>query len=152
MSWSDLEKLLRNAQRRVYRLANLAMSERYLDYFLYRTGRKEELKTRTIGELNNELRGILRNEGISEEDLARFARKGSVPDTVCSALSHYKLKALASGEKWKDILRGKASLPTFRSNMAIPVRCDKLANRRLERMPDGDVQVDLMVCIKPSLL
>lgn len=147
--WAKLAKLLRDVRYRVFRLANLAMSERYLDFYLFRTGRKEELKTRTIGELNRELRTLLQEEGASEEELSRFARSGALPDTICSALSQYKIRALTSGDKWREITTGKASLPTFRGNMAIPIRCDKAGYRRLERMPNGDIELDLMVCVKP---
>lgn len=149
MPWAELAKLLRDVRYRVFRLANLAMSERYLDFYLFRTGRKEELKTRTIGELNRELAKILTDEGLSREELGRFAKSGALPAAVCDALGQYKIRAITSGEKWKEVTSGRASLPTFRSNMAIPVRCDKAGNRRLERMPSGDVEVDLMVCLKP---
>lgn len=38
MPWDDLARLLRDVRYRVYRLANLAISERYLGYHLFRTG------------------------------------------------------------------------------------------------------------------
>ena len=152
MTWKELGQRLRDTRYRVFRLANLAMSEKYLDFYLFRTGRKEkeELKTRTIGELNRELGEMLKAEGVSEEDTAGFSRVGALPAPVYSALSQYKLRALTSGEKWKEIITGKAALPSFRVNMAIPIRCDIVnKHRRLERMPDGDVEVELMVCLQP---
>lgn len=151
MTWKELSKLLRDVQYRVFRLANMAMSERYLGFYLVRTGRKEKegLKPRTIGELNRELRRLLQESGTSEEELARFARTGALHSRVYAPLSQYKIKALTSGETWREVTTGKASLSTFRRNMPIPIRCDEPQNRRLERMPSGDVEVDLLVCLRP---
>lgn len=148
-SWAELAKLLRDVRYRVFRLANLAVSENYLSFHLWRTGRQEEFKQRTINKLNAELRTFLKDEGANDEDLNRFSATGAVPDTICGALSQYKIRAITSPNKWRDVIKGKAALPTFRLNMSIPVRCDKPVQRRLERVNGNDVAVELMVCRKP---
>jgi len=68
---------------------------------------------------------------------------------VVDALSKYKIKGLTSKSKWREVVRGTVSLPTFRADMSIPVRCDKKQQHRLERSESGDVELDLMVCTRP---
>ena len=149
MNWDELGEMLREARYRVFRLANLAVSEAYLNFHLFRTGKSEEFKTRTMGELSRGLREMLREEGTDEERLNRFSQTGVLPDTVASALYQYKIRAITSLSKWRQVVRGTVSLPTFRLDMAIPIRCDKPYQRRLERTESGEVEVDLMICRKP---
>jgi len=148
MTWPELGKILKEARYRVFRLANLAVSEYYLGFHLWRAKKTEQFSTRTIGELNRELREMLK-EGKSAEELDLFSKTGALPDYVAGALSQYKLRAVTSKSKWKEVINGKAALPTFRLDMSIPVRCDKPNQRRLERAANDDVQVALMVCSKP---
>jgi len=148
--WKDLAKSLRDVRYRVFRLANLVVSEAYLNFHLWRSERTSEFKTRTVGQLNRELRRMLAKEDSAQASLnATISKTGAVPDTICGALSHYKIRGLTSASKWRDVLRGKASLPTFRVNMSIPIRCDKPTQRRLERTANGDVELDLMISVKP---
>ena len=42
VSWKDLAKLLRDVRYRVFRLENLAVSDKYLAFHLWRTGRTGE--------------------------------------------------------------------------------------------------------------
>lgn len=147
MTREQLAKLLRDARYRVFRLANLAVSENYLNFHMFRTGREHQKST--IGQLNRRLREMLVEEKVPEEDLARFSKEGALPASVCDALSKYKIGALTAPAKWRDVTRGKASLPTFRSDISIPIRCDKAASRRLECISKDDVQVELQVCLKP---
>jgi len=149
MSWKELGALLRDARYRVYRLANLAVSEAYLNFHLWRTGRADEFQRDTIGRLSRRLREMLREEDVAEEELERFSKTGATPASVHDALSKYKIGAITAPSKWREVVRGRASLPTFRTDMAIPIRCDKGAQRRLERTPDGDVELDLMICVRP---
>lgn len=148
-TWKDFAKSLRAVRYRVFRLANLVVSEAYLNFHLWRSGRSSEFKKRTIGELNRELHHMLAEEGVDEASLAAISKTGAVPDTVCGALSEYKIRGLTSANKWRDVIRGKASLPTFRVDMSIPIRCDKAAQHRLERGDNGDVELDLMISVKP---
>ncbi len=148
-TWRDLASVLRNATYRVFRLANLIVSEAYLRFHLHRTGQTETYKLASPNELNRRLRDMLLEEKTSDEELARFSASGAVPDTVCGALAQYKTRAVTTASKWKDVTRGKASLPSFRLTMPIPLRCDKAEHRRLERMPNGDVELDLLICRKP---
>lgn len=149
MTWSELGELLRTVRYRVYRLANLAVSEAYLNFHLFRTGRQEAFKTQTIGQLSRRLRQMLLEEETKEADLTRFSATGAVPDTVASGLYQYKIRAITNLAKWRQVVRGHSSLPTFRSEMAIPVRCDKKDQRKLERVDNGDVELDLMICRRP---
>ncbi len=185
MSWDDLAQLFRDVRYRVFRLGNLSMSEYYLAFHLYRTGRTDEWEMQTIGRLNKYLRGLLQTEYAArkqkrEEEQkkeerkkkgkkgkkkepkkeqreepdpellsCRLSRDGALPASVCDALSSYRIRALTASAKWSTVTSGHASLPTFRGNMAIPVRCDKAGQRRLEETPEGDVEVDLMLCIRP---
>lgn len=149
MSWSQLGKLLRDTRYRVFRLANLAVSEAYLNFHLWRTGRSQEFKADDMGKLSRRLRQMLADEGVAADELDRFSPTGAVPDAVSGPLFQYKIRAITNKNKWREVIRGTASLPTFRLDMAIPVRCDKARMRRLERMENGDVQVELTICRKP---
>ena len=149
MTWPELGELLKNARYRVFRLANLAVSEEYLRFHLRRKGAGDDVPRRQMGVLNKELREMLEKEGKSAIKSDRFSKTGALPDTVVGALSQYKLRGLTTNSKWSEVTRGRSSLPTFRLDMAIPIRCDKAGQRRLERTADGEVALDLMVCIKP---
>jgi IS605 OrfB family transposase len=150
MTWKQLDRLLKDARYRAFRLANLAVSEAYLNFHLFRSGKTSEFKTASVNSLNRSLREMLHNDDqVTEEQLNRFSRTGAVPDTVCGALSQYKIAAITAPSKWRDVVRGKSALPTFRLNMAIPVRCDKTEHRRLEGKLDADIAVDLMICVRP---
>lgn len=149
MTWNQLAGLFRDARYRVFRLANLAVSETYLNFHMWRNGRTRKFSSRKISELNKELRKMLEEEDKTKESLDRFSKNGALPATVTDAMAQYKLRAITSKGKWREVIRGKSSLPTFRLNMAIPVRCDKPGQRRLERTKTGDVEVDLVICRKP---
>jgi putative transposase len=149
MSWDELGKMLRDVRYRVFRLANLAVSEAYLNFHLFRTKRSADFKPDAIGQLNQRLRKMLLEEGANEQELSRYSPIGAIPDYVASALSQYKVRALTNPSKWRDVVRGKVSLPTFRADMPIPIRCDKLAHRRMQKTPSGDVELELMLCKRP---
>lgn len=156
-SWSELADLLRAVRYRTFRLANLYVSEAYLNFHLFRTGRLSEYKVDTIGKLNGRLRELLAEEkdkrpeakAIAQE---RLSKTGALPATIVDALKAYKLEGLTSAAKWSDVVRGKSSLPTFKNDMAVPVRCDTNAvgeQCRLHRAENGDVVVELPICLKP---
>lgn len=149
LTWNDLKQLLRDARYRVYRLGNLAVSEAYLNFHLWRTGRADEFKTAKMSELNKRLREMLAAEGTPPEQLDRFSKTGALPDYVVGALTQYKIGAVTNVNKWRDVVRGHVSLPTFRGDMAIPVRCDKPDYRRLEQADNGEVHLDLQICMRP---
>lgn len=152
MTWNELGTLLGDVRYRVFRLANLAISEAYLDFHKRRSGGEEASRVK-VSELNRRLRKMLDQEIQVKEGKStpheRFSKDGALPASVVDALSMYKLRALTSRSKWSEVIRGKASLPTFRLDMAIPVRCDKPGDRRLERTAEGEVEVELKVCLKP---
>ncbi len=157
-SWDTLGALLSDVRYRVYRLANLAISEHYLCFHRRRIDPKDASRPATIGKLNARLHELLTQEaalspkGAAKKDARPYAPYGknlALPDTVAGALAQYKLRAL-TGKKWADVMRGHAALPSFRLEMAIPVRCDKPTHRRLVRNPaTGDLELELMVCRKP---
>lgn len=149
MTWSELGQTLRDVRYRVFRLANLVISEAYLNFHAYRSGKSKEFKAETYGKLSRRLRDMLIEDGMDEKELNRYSKTGALPDTVAGALSQYKIRGITSPTKWRQIVRGQASLPTFRLNMAIPIRCDKATHHRLERTDSGDVELDLMVCRRP---
>ncbi len=149
MTWPELGEILRTVRYRVFRLGNLAVSEAYLNFHAFRTGKAEEFKSETIGKLSRRLRDMLISEGVKKEDIDRYSATGAVPDTVAGALGQYKVRGITSPAKWRQVIRGTVSLPTFRNDMAIPVRCDKPAQRRLEKAKSEEVEVDLMICRKP---
>lgn len=151
LSWPELGKMLREVRYRVYRLANLAVSENYLNFHMFVAGRQTDYRPAKLSELSKRLRimYLQKEEARSEEDLKRFSKTGALPATVQDALAKYKIGAITAPAKWREIVRGKSSLPTFRLNMAIPIRCDKRDQKRLERVSNGDVHVDLMICTRP---
>lgn len=149
MTWKELGKLLEDVRYRVFRLANMAVSEAYMGFHAWRTGQTDNFKVRKASELSRMLRAMLAEEGVGEEKLNRFSRTGAVPDGVSGALYQYKIRAATRGAKWSEVVRGKVSLPTFRGSMATPVRCDKSGQRRLERGESGEVELDLMLTMKP---
>ncbi len=152
MSWKELSTLLRDARYRVFRLANLAASEAYLAFHKYRQG-DTEYRAPTPGKLNRRLRKMLDEETQARESNGtgseRFSKEGALPATVVDALSQYKLRALLSRSKWSEVARGQSALPTFRLTMPIPIRCDKPEHKRLQKAENGDVEIDLMTCLKP---
>lgn len=85
MTWKELLELLREARYRVFRLANLAVSEAYLNFHQKRISPDFNSKRQTIGQLNRALREMLEQEGKKNND--RFSKNGALPDTVASALS-----------------------------------------------------------------
>lgn len=157
MDWKELGQSLRDTRYRVYRLANLAVSEAYLAFHLWRAGKTDAIPKATAGQLNRRLREMLLEEARkkaeddakkNEVETKKFSKTGALPDTVAGALFMYKVRGLISKEKWKQVIRGQSALPTFRNNMAVPIRCDKIAQRRLERA-GREVQLDLMIRNKP---
>ena len=158
VDWNELGQSLRDARYRVYRLANLAVSEAYLAFHLWRTGKTGVLPREKPSGLNKRLREMLLEEDKKKPDydatktaegLNKFSKTGALPDTVAGALFMYRIRGLTSGEKWKQVINGKSALPTFRGNMAVPIRCDKANQRRLERTGGGDVVLELMIRNKP---
>jgi IS605 OrfB family transposase len=150
MPWREFTQLLRDVRYRVFRLGNLIVSEAYLGFHLLITSNAGDIKTQKISELSKRLREMLLSKGKATEDYQNWINKtGVLPDTVIGGLTQYRIRGLITGAKWKQVKIGETSLPTFRSEMAIPVRCDKPSYRRLEKMPNGNIELDLMVTLKP---
>lgn len=150
MTWKDLNKVLRDVRYRVYRLANLAVTEAYVNYCLWRRKEEEEYVWPKIGELAERLDTMLREESSKKNRKYEEYSKGrALPAYIYSALDQYTLRAHQKPKALEEVLRGKRSLATFRDDIAIPIRCDKPDYRRLERGKSGDVELDLSICRKP---
>lgn len=153
LDWDGLGQLLREVRYRVFRLANLAISEHYLNYHKWRTGQLEELPTAKISALNKRLWDMLNEEAKKKEreNLRVLTQKGdgALPSNVVDALAQNKIRAVTQKAKWQQVVRGQASLPTYKLEMAVPVRCDKPELSRMERTADGEVELDLRVCTRP---
>ncbi len=158
MDWKQLGELLRETRYRVYRLGNLALSDAYLQFHLHRSGQSAKLQKKTIGQLNKELAKQLTIEQKAQKRKnskailnARFSQRGegALPATVIDALSMYKIKALTANTKWQEVVKGKSSLPSFRLTSPIYIRADKSNHKKLERLPNGDTVLDLLICQKP---
>jgi len=146
MTWDELGKIFRDVRYRVYRLANLAVSEMYVHYQLSRKSKSNpKKKPPTVDQLNHRLRDMLKNEGVKEEELSGYSARGVVSSYITPALAKYKI----GGIRWKEVLSGRISLPNYRNDMAIPIRCDQPSNRRLEKTSTGDVELDLLVRRRP---
>jgi len=73
MQWREFTKLLRDVRYRVFRIANHIISEKYLNFHLFITGKAEEIKTQKISESNRYLRHLLLStEKITEDEQNRF--------------------------------------------------------------------------------
>jgi IS605 OrfB family transposase len=153
MDWDELGTLLRDVRYRVFRLANLFISESYLNYHQARKNPGSEMVYPKIGELNRYLRQMLIDEAKKNSregaNPDRYSKIGALPAAVVDALSQYKMRAVLAKSKWGDVLKGNSSLPTFRRNMSIPIRCDKPGQRKLIRAADGGVELELLICVKP---
>ncbi len=146
MSWDEFGKMLRDVRYRLSRLANMAVSEMYQNlHQRYRLKNQDAPKGIRIGQLSRHLRKILLEEGVEEENLSRYSKMCVLPDTIAGAFSRYKLSAI----DWRKVLTGKISIPNYKTNLSIPIRCDKPNQRRLEQTETGETEVDLMICNKP---
>jgi len=95
VTWDELGRILRDVRYRVWRLANMAMSEEYLRSRMRWPKDSEEYKRGTIDKLNNRLWEMLqeeqkkkkrrKGENEKDEELRSYA-KGAVPGEVTAAL------------------------------------------------------------------
>lgn len=151
-TWDQLGELLRQVRYRTFRLANLYLTEAYLAFHRHRTQQSEVWDQPKLSELNKRLVDMLKDEASRKEKKAgilEIAKEGALPSTVVDALSQNKLRALTAKTKWADVLRGNTALPTYRRDMSFPIRADKRGNQRLERLSNGSVVLNLMICIRP---
>jgi IS605 OrfB family transposase len=157
MKWKDLAKIFRDTRYRVFRLANMAISEEYLKLYLNRTGKDYEVQS--IYYLSKQLRDIMISEILKKDpekdredlicEMNRYSKNGVLPSVVVEALHQNKIRAVMTGDKLRDILTGKSSLPTFRLGMPIPIRCDKNVHRKIIKEEDGNHTVELMIGMRP---
>ena len=151
-SWPELNDLLFGVRYRVFRLANLYMTDRFQHFMKLRSGELPEKSKpgNTIADLNRALMKMLESEnGKKKSPATIYSNEGALPSYVTGALEQYKLRALTQSSKWGDVARGKSALPSFRLDMPIPIRCDGDSKPRLKRDQEGKVILELAVKIKP---
>ncbi len=153
MDWREFRKLLRDVRYRLWRLGNMAVSEAYLTFHKkYRMGQAQSDGAHKLSVLDKRLRQALIDEGVRVEELSRYSRKGAVSGYICGAFEKTKLSAIKSKSKWRDIINGRASLPVFRRDLAIPINCSDCQPRMIERTEAGEYQVDLRICLQDKEL
>lgn len=125
-SWTELGKLLRNVQYIESRIANLMLSERYIESRLKMTEPQADFSARKASEINQQIRQDLIAAGqFTEGQMSRFSRKGALPSVVLDALTQGLIKPQTSGENWREVLKSNASLPSYKRNLPVCIRCDK---------------------------
>jgi len=150
MTWKELSNILRDVRYRTQRLANKFMSERFLEAKLRQSNPGKEIPKTSIGELNRVLlEELIKEKKKKREEVKEFSRVGALCSTVYDALHQYNLYALTTKSAWTKVLRGESSLPTFKNNIPIPIRCDGDGRKRLARSWRGGVVLRLMVCLRP---
>lgn len=150
MTWGELGKMLREVRYRLWRLANMAVCENYMRYYRWRTGKTEQNENYKVKILNRKLRKMLIEEKQADEkNLLGYSRDGAVSGYICGAFEKMKLSAIKSKSKWREVVRGKSSLPLFRKDLAIPINCSDRKPRLIEKTESGDFEVDLRICRKP---
>jgi len=150
MSWNDFGKILRDVRYRLFRLANIAVSEAYLNFHKkYRMGQTDSEGMHKVSTLDKILRKTLIKEGVKENELSRYSRNGAVSGYIYGAFEKTKLNAVRSQSKWRDIIRGKVSLPVFKRDLAIPINCSDHRPSMIEKTESGEYEVNLRMCQKP---
>lgn len=149
ISWSEFGKMLRDVRYRYWRLANMAVCENYMRFYQWRTQQKpndnDHYKVKTLNKL---LRTMLIEEGADEKELSQFVKNGAVSTYITGSFENNKLSAIKSKSKWKEVATGRASLPLFRKDLAIPINCSDHQPRLIEKTESGEFEVDLRICMK----
>lgn len=157
MSWDAWNKqlnILRRVRYILWRFANLALSEAYLNFYKSKKGLAGEKLT--VGELNKNLRKTLIEEGKSKkekepftkEELSHYSENGALSGYVYGAFWNNEFRSVTSKSKWSDVIKGRVSLPVFRKDLAIPIQCNKVSLSRIEKTEAGDYEVDLRICMQ----
>src|SRR5690606_21327429 len=81
------------------------------------------------------------------EQLNCFSRKGALPSNVLDALTQGIIKPQATGQNWSDVCKSNSSLPTYKRNLPVCIRCDKPEHRKVFVDEDGDHKLDLGVTL-----
>jgi len=151
MSWLDFSKALRDVRYRLWRLANIAISERYVQFQQWYNADKQEVLPSDSNERHKlkTINRILRNKLVkekhaTEEELSKYSRDGAVSGYVYGAFDKMYLSALTSKSKWREVITGNTSLPVFKRDMAIPMPSDT----KIEKTESGGYEVDLPICMK----
>lgn len=147
MSWKEFGKRLQDVRYRLFRLANMALSQKYLEFQEKRMGHTYPKENSSIKILNRKLRQMLIKEGVKEKDLLRYSRDGAVSGYITGSFEHNKLSAIR--KRFGEVLKGNTSLPVFKRELAIPVNCSNARFSIIEKTESGNYEVDLRICQKP---
>jgi len=147
MSWNELGKMLRDVRYMYWRLANMSVCENYMRFYQWRTKQPILDDNYKVKNLNRTLRKMIIDEKLyGEKDLSRYSRDGAVSGYICGAFETTKLSAIKSKSKWGNIIKGKAALPLFKKDTAIPINCSDHSPRMIEKTGTGEYEVDLRIC------
>ena len=156
MTWDELGKILRNVRYCLFRLANMAIAEYYLNFHQkIRMKYSDTDENRKLKNINRKLRQMLieeykkRNQGISENELSKYCRDGAVSGYICGAFEKIKLSSIKSKSKWRKVITGENALPVFKRDIAIPINCSDHNPSIIEKTETEEYQVDLRICQKP---
>tara|TARA_Y100001963_G_scaffold159011_1_gene260886 strand:+ start:619 stop:2085 length:1467 start_codon:yes stop_codon:yes gene_type:complete len=147
-TWSELGQLLRNIQYIESRIANLMVSEKYVEFRMLRTDASVDFSARKPSEINRQIRQDLIKEGkFSDEEMSRFSETGALPAVVLDALSRGIVRPIASGPNWSEVCRSNSSLPSFKRNLPVCIRCDRERDKKVFVDSDKGHKLDLAVTV-----
>ena len=140
MDWNELGKLLRDCRYSCRRFGNSIVND------ALRAG--IDVKERmSYGQINKQVRESLEQEEC-EIDFSRFSKTGVVPDLIANTFFQAKIRPhLTKG--WGDILRGRRKAPEYKQNTPICIASTKPGHRRMVKMENGDVSLELAICRTP---
>ena len=147
-TWAELSNLLREVQYIESRIANLILSEKYVESRLRMTEDGSGFKARKAAEINKQIRYDLIASGqFTEDAINRFSKVGALSSTVLDALTQGIIKPQTGGQNWKDVLKANSSLPSYKRNLPVCIRCDKLKHKHVFVDSDKDHKLDLNITV-----
>lgn len=151
-TWAELAKLLRDLQYIESRIANLILSEKYVEFRMRTTETEVEFHARKASQINRQIRrDLIAADSSTEEDLNRFSRNGALPSVVLDALTQGIIRPQTSGQNWSEVLKSNASLPSYKRNLPVCIRCDKPKHKKVFLDEDGDHKLDLGLTLKSKV-
>jgi IS605 OrfB family transposase len=143
-TWKELGKLLRDVQYIESRIANLMLSEKYVAFRMRTTETDVDFTARKASKINEQIRHDLVAAGSStEEEMSRFSLKGALASYVLDALTQCIISPQTSGQNWSEVCKSNASLPSYKRNLPVCIRCDKPRHKKVFVDDDGDHKLDL---------
>ncbi len=147
-TWPELARMLWDVQYIESRIGNLFVSEKYAEFSLMRTDSVAEFSTRKASAINRQIRQDLIADGnFSEEQLNRFSKAGALPSDVLDPFLQSVVRPTVSGKNWKDISSSNSSIPNYKKNVPVCIRCDKDYHKKIFVDDDGDHKLDLGITV-----